>query len=139
MTPRHGLRALNLSSPITQHGSEQLSRYLDRRAEEAMAVRNFVEENRDDNPTVIVGDFNMPFESSLYQHHWLGYQNAFNLVGVGYGYTFPCTRQYCWPGGMPWLRIDHILVDSAWTVDSCTVGTVNGSDHRLITATLSLP
>jgi endonuclease/exonuclease/phosphatase (EEP) superfamily protein YafD len=139
MTPRHGLRALDLSSPITQHGSDRLTRYLELRAEEAAAVRNFVNESIDDTPTIIVGDFNMPYESSLYQRNWLGFQNAFNTAGTGYGFTFPCTRQYRWPAGMPWIRLDHILTDSSWTIQSCTVGATNGSDHRLIAATLSLP
>lgn len=138
MTPRHGLRELDLSSPITQRGSHRMAKYLELRAEEAADVRNFVDETRTDCPTIIVGDFNMPFESSLYQQNWLGLQNAFNDAGLGYGYTFPCTRQYCWPAGVPWMRLDHILVDAAWTVQECSVGTVNGSDHRLITATLSL-
>jgi vancomycin resistance protein VanJ len=101
-------------------------------------VRAFVEQARDGRPAVIVGDFNMPCDSSLYQRNWFGFQNAFNTAGVGYGYTFPCTPQYCWPGGIPWMRLDHILADESWRVKSCHVGTVNGSDHRMITATLLL-
>ena len=138
MTPRHGLRELDLSSPITQRGSSRLTHYLELRAEEAEAIRDYVEDSRGTLPTLILGDFNMPCESSLYQRHWFGYQNAFNVAGIGYGYSFPCTRQYCWPAGMPWMRLDHILADEAWTVRSCTVGQSNGSDHRPITATLEL-
>lgn len=138
MTPRHGLRALDISSPITQRGSSQLSRYLVLRAEEAGATRDFVETNRGQAPTLIAGDFNMPCESSLYQNNWFGFQNAFNIAGTGYGYSFPCTQQYCWPGGNPWLRLDHILADDAWQVRSCVVGKANGSDHRLITSVLEL-
>lgn len=138
MTPRHGLRELDLSSPITQRGSTQLTHYLELRAEEAGAVRAFVEENRGPFPTILVGDFNMPCESSLYQRHWFGYQNAFNVAGTGYGYSFPCTRQYCWPAGLPWMRLDHILADDAWNIRSCKVGQSNGSDHRPITATIEL-
>ncbi len=139
MTPRHGLRELDLSSPITQRGSERLSHYLELRAEEMVAVRDFVEANRGQSPTLIAGDFNAPCESSLYRAHWFGFQNAFNLAGTGYGYSFPCTRQYCWPAGVPWMRLDHILADDAWRVRSCYVGSANGSDHRLIAATLELP
>ena len=139
MTPRHGLRALDISSPITQRGTGRLSQYLDLRAEEASALRDFVEGNRGRLPTLIVGDFNVPCESSLYHKHWQGFQNAFNIAGTGYGYSFPCTRQYCWPSGMPWLRLDHILADEAWQVRSCFVGKANGSDHHLIAATLELP
>ncbi len=139
MTPRHGLRELDLSSPITQRGSERLSHYLELRAEEMVAVRDFVEANRGPSPTLIAGDFNAPCESSLYRAHWFGFQNAFNLAGTGYGYSFPCTRQYCWPAGVPWMRLDHILADDTWRVRSCFVGSANGSDHRLIAATLELP
>ena len=138
MTPRHGLRELDLSSPITQHGSTRLTHYLELRAEEAGSVRAFVEDHRGGLPTVLVGDFNMPCESSLYQRHWFGFQNAFNVAGTGYGYSFPCTRQYCWPPGLPWMRLDHILADDAWNIRSCKVGQSNGSDHRPITATIEL-
>lgn len=138
MTPRHGLRALDLTSPITQRGSEKMSRYLDLRAEEATSVRDFVEGSRGKLPTIILGDFNTPCESNLYHQNWFGFQNAFNSAGTGYGYSFPCTRQYCWPAGVPWVRLDHILADDAWQVRSCHVGQANGSDHRLITATLVL-
>jgi vancomycin resistance protein VanJ len=138
MTPRHGLRELDLSSPITQRGSARLSQYLQLRANEAGAIREFVESNRGRAPTLIMGDFNMPCESSLYTTNWSSFQNAFNQAGTGYGYSFPCTRQYCWPAGLPWMRLDHILADDAWNVRSCQVGSANGSDHRLIAATLDL-
>lgn len=138
MTPRHGLRALDVTSPVTQRGSAQMSRYLALRADEAAQLRDFVEGSRGDAPTLLAGDFNMPCESSLYQHNWFGYQNAFNTAGTGYGYSFPCTRQYCWPAGIPWMRLDHILADEAWIVRDCFIGSVNGSDHRLIAATLEL-
>lgn len=138
MTPRHGLRELDLSSPLTQRGSTRLTHYLELRAEEAGAIRAFVEDNRGSLPTLLVGDFNMPCESSLYQRHWFGFQNAFNIAGTGYGYSFPCTRQYCWPAGMPWMRLDHILTDDAWTIRSCKVGLSNGSDHRPIAATIEV-
>lgn len=138
MTPRHGLRALDLSSPITQRGSERLSRYLELRSEEAAAVRDFVEEHRGNLPTLIAGDFNSPCESSLYQRNWVDFHNAFNVAGTGYGYSFPCTRQYCWPAGHPWMRLDHILTDGSWHVSKCHVGSANGSDHRLIAATVTL-
>lgn len=138
MTPRFGLRALDLSSPITQRGSEKLSRYLVLREEEASDVRDFVEGNRGQVPTLIAGDFNMPCESNMYQSNWFGFQNAFNVAGIGYGYTFPCTPVSIWPAGNPWMRIDHILADDGWQVQSCFVGKANGSDHRMIAATLLL-
>lgn len=139
MTPRHGLRALDLSSPITQRGSGKLTHYLELRAEEAESLRDYIEGHRGQLPTLIAGDFNMPCESNMYHDNWFGYQNAFNVAGTGYGYSFPCTRQYCWPAGNPWLRLDHILTDETWQVRSCFVGKANGSDHRLIAATLELP
>ena len=138
MTPRHGLRALDISSPITQRGSGRMTHYLQLRGEEADEVRAFIEQSRGQTPTLVVGDFNMPCESSLYTKHWQNFQNAFNTCGIGYGYSFPCTQQYCWPAGYPWMRLDHILADENWTIHSCRVGTANGSDHRLITATVEL-
>lgn len=139
MTPRHGLRNLDISSPITQRGSGRMAQYLELRTAEAIELRDFVEGSRGQLPTLIAGDFNTPCESSLYHRNWFGYQNAFNVAGIGYGYSFPCTRQYCWPPGLPWMRLDHILADDAWKVHKCFVGKANGSDHRLIAATLELP
>ena len=75
-----------------------------------------------DDPLIVAGDFNVPIESVHYQNFWTGYRNAFEAQGVGLGYT-KFTRFHG-------VRIDHVLVDSAWLVRSCKVGPDLGGDHR---------
>ena len=89
-------------------------------------------------PELLIGDFNMPISSSLYQKSWGEMANAFDVAGSGFGFTSPCDQFLFWPDYVPWLRIDHILASSHWQVLRCQVGAGNGSDHRFIAATLAL-
>ena len=138
MTPRRGLAALRPDSIITETGRGDLEAFVALRAAEARETREFVERTRGSLPTLILGDFNMPSDSSLYHEFWGDLPNAFNEVGSGYGYTFPSQRQYQWPGGFPWMRIDHVVVSEHWKVRESWVGSANGSDHRPIAAVVEL-
>ncbi|MBI5759249.1 MAG: endonuclease/exonuclease/phosphatase family protein [Planctomycetales bacterium] len=138
MTPRRALTSLRPDSIITETGRDELETFLGQLADEAHETREFVESTRDRKPALIVGDFNMPSDSSLYRMSWSGLTNAFNTVGIGYGYTFPCQRQFQWPSGLPWMRIDHVLASEHWRIRRCWVGSSNGSDHRPIAAVVEL-
>ncbi len=138
MTPRRALTALRPDSIITETGRGELEAFLGQLADEAHETGEFVEGTRDRKPALIVGDFNMPSDSSLYRMYWSGLTNAFNTVGTGYGYTFPCQRQFQWPSGFPWMRIDHVLASEHWRIRRCWVGSSNGSDHRPIAAVVEL-
>ncbi len=137
-TARHGLTNLTADSLISGAGIAQVERHIQQREEEALAVRAFIEQNRGDLPVLIVGDFNMPDDSSIYQACWGDLQNAFQQVGTGYGYTAPCQTKCRWPTGFPWARVDHILTDDHWKIHRCRIGEKDGSDHRLITAIVEL-
>jgi endonuclease/exonuclease/phosphatase family metal-dependent hydrolase len=138
MTPRRALSALRPDSLISEAGRDELEAFFSRWADEAHETREFVEGTRDHLPALVVGDFNMPSDSSLYHMNWIGLTNAFDTVGTGYGYTFPCQRQFRWPAGFPWMRIDHVLASEHWHIRRCWVGTSNGSDHRPIAAVVEL-
>lgn len=138
MTPRQGLTALRPDSILTETGRGDLEAFVSLRADEARQTRQFVDQTRRRTPALIVGDFNMPSDSSLYRTSWNDLANAFNTAGTGYGYTFPCQRQFQWPGGLPWMRIDHILASDHWQIRRCWVGSANGSDHRPIAAVVEL-
>ena len=56
-----------------------------------------------DGPTVVLGDFNMTCDSSVFQRDWANWQDAFSICGFGLGYTFSTSRIG--------LRIDHVLTD----------------------------
>ena len=83
-----------------------------------------------DVATIITGDFNLPVESRIYRDHWTGYDNAFEEVGTGFGFTKHEGR---------WLhiRIDHVLTaPDAFDVLGAWVGMPVGSDHRPVIADL---
>jgi vancomycin resistance protein VanJ len=81
-------------------------------------------------PVLVVGDFNTPPESPIFDEIWNGYTDAFRAAGWGWGYTFA--------GAKTMVRIDHILANRAWGVTACRVGPAIGSPHRPVIADLVL-
>ena len=79
-------------------------------------------------PVLVVGDFNTPPESPIFDEVWDGYTDAFSAAGWGWGYTFFGTKTM--------VRIDHILASRAWGVTACRVGQFIGSPHRPVIADL---
>lgn len=120
-TPRKGIEDSQLSkldfSPVYDNAN---NRYI-----EANLVKDWV---HDKSPLIILGDFNMPVESSIYRMFFSDYKNAFNEAGLGLGYT-----KYTKFIG---VRIDHILVDNHFRVINSWVGENIGSDHRAVFADL---
>jgi endonuclease/exonuclease/phosphatase (EEP) superfamily protein YafD len=108
-------------------GIPALNAVNERRRWESRAVSGWIAGKRAD---LVAGDFNMPQESRIYWHDWSNYQNAFGVAGLGYGYS-KYTR---WHG----VRIDHVLADEHWRVESCKVEPDVGSDHRPVLAELRL-
>lgn len=108
------------------------------RSEEARQVRAFVAEHQSERPAIVVGDFNMPTSSSVYRESFGDFTNAFESAAFGFGFTAPCKRFRHWPSNTPWQRIDHILTNGSWEIRECHIGEHDGSDHRLISATLRL-
>lgn len=86
--------------------------------------------NRGRGPTLVVGDFNTPVESRIFQEHWGDLTDAFSQVGFGLGMT-----KY---NGWIRVRIDHVLSSPEWQVDRAFVGADVGSDHRPLIVDLSL-
>ncbi len=138
MTARRGLMELSKGSLIDGEGPRRLEESQELREEESLIIREQIESARGDRPLLIVGDFNTPVSSRMFQRHWGDFQSAFDQAGIGYGYTSPCKANRFWPENLPWARIDHILCSPEWTVRSCQIGQSAGSDHRLIAATLRL-
>ncbi len=106
------------------------------RMQEARQVREFVTKHSAELPMIVVGDFNMPTSSSVYRTSFGDLTNAFEASAWGFGFTAPCKRFRWWPTNTPWQRIDHILANESWKVRECRIGEWDGSDHRLISATL---
>jgi endonuclease/exonuclease/phosphatase family metal-dependent hydrolase len=137
-TARFGLQRLSPRAILTGVGPEELSEHITRREAEALATRTWLEELRRDLPLLAVGDFNMPVESNILESAFGDLHNAFTEAGLGYGYTAP-NKTRTWPMHTPWSRVDHVLVSDEWTIHAAGTGAANGSDHKLVWATVGLP
>lgn len=122
-TPRKGFEDFQLS----KLNFEAIFQNTEQRYIESSIISSWVENK---NPLIILGDFNMPVESSIYRENFGHYNNAFNEAGFGFGFT-KHTRFLN-------IRIDHILTDKKFTVLEAKIGGDVGSDHSPILATLVL-
>jgi len=134
------IRLVSAHFPTFRPALEKLQRFdfkvgpsaLDQMGEAYREVVDQVQRSieQSEEPLIVTGDFNMPDESDHYRTFWSGYQNAFSLVGSGFGYT-KFTRFHG-------IRIDHLLADERWEVLHCEVGADLGGDHRPVVATFVL-
>lgn len=101
----------------------------------------------DDQPRILLGDFNTNDQSSDYQGVIsAGYSDAFYTAGWGMGFTNPAWGQEAAPTAPEWLRwvpahrrIDLIFYDEHFTALSAVVGAhTGGSDHYPVSAQLGL-
>jgi endonuclease/exonuclease/phosphatase (EEP) superfamily protein YafD len=79
-------------------------------------------------PVVLVGDTNLPGLSRILAEEFSKYTDAFDDVGIGFGYTFP--RR------LPWMRIDRVLTSNELKPVSISVSCTGTSDHFCIVADL---
>ncbi|MDA0590623.1 MAG: endonuclease/exonuclease/phosphatase family protein [Planctomycetota bacterium] len=138
MTARRGLANLSLASIVSGEGPAAVEHHAFLRYEEARQTRQFIDKSGDDVPHLIVGDFNMPATSNILDEHFGSFRNAFDEAGFGFGYTAPCRPVRFWIPNTPWLRIDHVLSSNHFEPLQCSIGELNGSDHRLVSSVLKL-
>jgi vancomycin resistance protein VanJ len=81
-------------------------------------------------PMIVLGDFNTPVESRIFQEHWGDLNDAFSVAGFGLG----TTRRNGWIR----VRIDHVLTSDEWRAERVNVGTEGYSDHGPLIADLVL-
>lgn len=81
-------------------------------------------------PHVLVGDFNTPTASPLFDHLPPDYSNAFEKKGTGYRETWPMTS--------PVLHLDQVWGDSRVVWHRCQHGWSLRSDHRPVIVEFSL-
>lgn len=134
---RRALQDMDLSGVLDGSARRAMAELTSLRDAEAKETNRFVRDGGSGGPLIVVGDFNMTSTSSLYEEHWSDLRNAFDCAGLGYGYTAPCVVRGSSKGILPWLRIDHVLVNGDWDVLECEVGQQPGSDHRLIFAAIA--
>lgn len=125
-TPREGLERLLQGAPASGLRAVRANTML--RDIESRLARRWADQER--GPHLVVGDFNTPVESVLFDRHWSGLANAWDHAGTGFGYTKK--------NGWIRARIDHILASPEWTVRDAWVGADYGSDHLPLIADLAL-
>jgi vancomycin resistance protein VanJ len=120
-TPRKGLEQLRYGMSISPVGGNAMIREIgSRRAWEALGS--------DRSNLLVLGDFNMTVESSIYRTTWAEFGNAFSQAGWGFGMTKD--------NGWIRARIDHVLTGEAWVARRAWVGPDVGSDHWPVFAEL---
>jgi len=124
-TPRPGLEAvLSRKTLIDPSGAGQMEAVLRRRAAECAQTSDWIA--RFPGPKIVVGDFNMPSDSTLFRRCWSSsLTDAFSAVGWGFGFT-KISEKGGWSYG---ARIDHVLFSTPWHCVRCWVGPDIGSDH----------
>lgn len=85
-------------------------------------------------PCIVAGDFNAPHVGAIHRRLTSHLQDAHAVAGHGFGFTFPGETHNPLSLGGPWLRIDQILLDSHWTVESCWTEDLRKSQHRAVAA-----
>ncbi|MBI5016010.1 MAG: endonuclease/exonuclease/phosphatase family protein [Deltaproteobacteria bacterium] len=141
-TPRRGLNALRRARRrpwALPSGVEALQGNVAARLEQAEIIAGEV--RRETIPVIVAGDLNSPDASAVCRElRGAGLRDAFEEAGFGYGYTyghFLLERrlpEFC----LPWLRIDHIMINSRFEARRCWTGTAEASDHRPVIADLGL-
>lgn len=94
---------------------------------------------KETQPTLLVGDFNMPSTGWSYQQVLESYGEAHAAAGTGFGFTFPgVTRNPLSLGGV-WMRIDHLFFDRArWQCLEAVTEPSRESQHRAAAAVFEL-
>ena len=122
-TPRKGYEDFQLS----KLNFDAIFKNTEQRYIESSIISSWIDNK---TPLIILGDFNMPVESSIYRENFGQYQNAFNEAGFGFGFTKHIR--------MLSVRIDHILTDDSFSILEAKIGNDVGSDHSPILATIVL-
>lgn len=86
-------------------------------------------------PLIVTGDLNCPIQGLVCRClTGIGLRDAWCEAGHGYGYTYGRYTKV----GMPYVRIDHILVSRHWSVTRCWTGGSDASEHVPVCAVLAL-
>lgn len=92
----------------------------------AEMIRFYAHEN-----LIVMGDFNTPLDSVLFEPFRQYLAHAFESAGMGFSPS--------WPVPLPVLIIDHIWVGKSLTVVNCNLNWSRYSDHRSVVAHIEPP
>jgi endonuclease/exonuclease/phosphatase (EEP) superfamily protein YafD len=93
---------------------------------------------REPSPVILAGDFNVTDRSQLYGLLAGHLENAHDVAGFGFGFTYPArVRVRATVPALPMARIDHVFFSRPLVaVRAGTLGDSGGSDHRPVVAVL---
>jgi vancomycin resistance protein VanJ len=128
LSPRDGLIS------VRHRNVDGIEANTDQRLYEAKMLVTAVRNEK--GPLILTGDLNAPVQALVCRYLFdAGLRDAFAEAGRGYGYTYGQTTKV----RQPYVRIDHIMVNSPWQVLDCWTGNTTGSDHIPVIADLFLP
>ena len=100
------------------------------RAQESERASIWSTQGDQQKAVVIIGDFNLPSESTIFRRNWGRLHDAFDESGTGIGWSKA-------EGRLLRIRIDHVLTnDAAPRAIGTWLGPALGSDHRPVIADL---
>lgn len=86
---------------------------------------------QEENPVLMLGDFNMPDFSEDYRSIRGNFEDAFFNAGRGFGWTFPVISNF----NSAFLRLDYIFYTEQFDVQHASINTdYTGSDHHSLYA-----
>ena len=91
-------------------------------------LKSVISEIKTEEKTIILGDFNTPFESLFFKNFKKKYQHAFTEKGNGFRET--------WFWNIPLLSLDHIWVSNDLEILKTEKITTWKSDHSMLRMTL---
>ncbi len=77
---------------------------------------------------IVIGDFNITVESTIYKRDWGDFTNAFSAAGSGFGHTMFAGRHR--------VRIDHVLTGDQLQATSARVLRGYPSEHQPVVVTM---
>ncbi len=89
-------------------------------------------------PYLIAGDLNAPARGVNYRRFAKGREDAHEVSGSGFGYTFPGTTRNPLSLFGPWLRIDHLFAGPGWKSRECVTEKRRQSQHLAVAARFEL-
>ena len=84
------------------------------------------------SPTILCGDFNMPPHGVIYGLLSSAFDDAFEGLGHGYGYTFPGKTNNPLSFFRPWLRLDYAFTGKRIQAFFAEVEAERPSQHRAL-------
>lgn len=111
-------------------------RYWDERIAQAKTLLRVI--GSDPLPTIVAGDFNAPSGGYIHRLVTEALEDAHLAAGAGFGYSFPGTTRNPLSLGGPWMRIDYLFCDDAWTTEWCLTEKERPSQHRAVAAQFRL-